>query len=273
MANQAQQPAQVSSVTPPAPLFSAPAIEPLDPVRAEVLAERAHRILDGGTPRPDSRYQRRELVLHVISAYEAQEAERLLRNAQALQQDYLLRQKLEKEWYFDDLRAQSELGGTADEFVYSYVLPVHSDLYERDFVDLPAEFLTLKRYGNLPGEGVADVQPLTRKDRLTARFVPLVGGQDGLLAGLFKDGLGGVYTWQRRGARVLLDRDPGLARVKDRFPSLELLLVLRRRKTDELPAPPLVQAAQDFDILARVLKLALKKVPEDKVDDNNATVQ
>lgn len=251
----------------------APLIEPLDPQRAALLAERCHRILDGGTPRPDSKYQRRELVLHAISAYQAQQGEVLYRNAQARQQDYLLRQKLEKEWYFDDLRAQAETGGTVDEFLYSFIVPVLTDdTTDRDYADLPEEFLTLKRYANLPGEGIHDVLPLSRKDRLGMPFVPLKGSQSNLLMGLFKGGIG-KYTWSRRSTRVLLDHEPGMTRPRERYGKVELLLVMRRRKTDELPDAPLLQAAQDFDILARMLKLALKVVPEDKIDDNNSTVQ
>jgi len=259
---------------PTTPVFTAPAIDPLDPQRAAVLAERLHRLLDGGTPRPDSKHQRRELLLHIVSAYAAQQGEVLYRNAQARQQDYLLRQKLEKEWYFDDLRVQSEVGGTVDEFLYSFIVPVHRDaVSDYDYVELPEEFLTLKRYANLPGEGVFDVLPLSRRDRREVQFVPLRGTQGSLLTGLFKNGLGGKYTWSRRLSRLLLDADPGCKRVKDRFEELEVLLVMRRRKTDELPEPALLQAAQDFDILARALKLALKVVPEDKVIDNNSTVQ
>jgi len=257
-----------------APGYVAPFVEPIAPARANVLAERLHRLLDGGTPRPDSKYQRRELLLHILSAYTAQQGEVLFRNAQALQQDYLLRQKMEKEWYFDDLRAQSELGGTVDEFIYPYVVPVLVDTTtDRDYADLPEEFLTLKRYGNLPGESIQDVQPLTRKDRLTMPFVPLRGSQESLLAGLFKGGLGGKLTWSRRSTRVFFDHDPGCPRASARFDQVELLLVMRRRKAGELPEPALLQAAQDFDILARAQKLALKVVPEDKINDNNAVAQ
>jgi hypothetical protein len=254
--------------------YVADPIPPLDPVRQATLAERAHRILDGGTPRPDSKYQRRELALHALSAYEAQQNEVQFRNAQALQNDFIARTKLEKEWYFDDLKIQSEFGSTAEEFIVPFISPVHTDkATDLDYCDLPQELLTLRRYERLPGDGVYDVLPLLRADRRRAPFLPLKGSQNSLVRDLFKNGLEGQYQFWRQGTRLLFDCDPGMVRPSKRWEQLEILCVIRRRETDELPAPALLQAAQDFDILARMLKLAMKVMPEDKVNDNNATVQ
>jgi len=258
----------------PVPLFVAEPVPSLDALRRDVLAERLHRILDGGTPRPDSKYQRRELALHIVSAYEAQQGEVQFRKAQALQTDFVTRTKLEKEWYFDDLKIQAEFGSTADEFITPFVTPIHTDATnERDYCELPEELLTLRRYERLPGDGVYDVRPLSRADRRRYPFAPLRASQDSLLRDLFANGLEGQYTFRREGTRVEIDCDPGMLRPAKRWKELEILCVIRRRETDTLPPPALLQAAQDFDILARASKLALKVQNEDKVNDNNAVVQ
>lgn len=263
-------------LAPAAPTYVAAPIPPLDPTRQAVLAERAHRILDGGTPRPDSKYDRRELLLHATSAYEAQQNEVQFRNAQALQNDFIARTKLEKEWYFDDLRIQAEYGSNAEDFIVPFILPVFTDpVTDFDYCELPPDLLTLRQYQRLPtdGSGVHDVLPLLRADRRRAPFMPLRGSQHSLVRDLFRGGLGGQYTFWRQGTRLLFDCDPGVLRTAKRWKSLEVLCVIRKRQTDELPEPALLQAAQDFDILARLLKLAQKLVPEDKINDNNATVQ
>lgn len=256
--------------------YVADPIPPLDPKRQAVLAERAHRILDGGTPRPDSKYQRRELALHALSAYEAQQNEVQFRNAQALQNDFIARTKLEKEWYFDDLKSQAEYGSNAEEFIVPFVLPVFTDPdTDFDYCELPPELLTLRQYQRLPtdGSGVHDVLPLSRADRRRALFMPLKGSQNSLVRDLFRGGLEGQYQFWRQGTRLLFDCDPGQLRTAKRWKALEVLCVIRRRQADEPPAPALLQAAQDLDILGRLLKLAQKLVPEDKINDNNATVQ
>lgn len=255
------------------PAYVAPPIPELPEARAKLLAEQSHRILDGGTPRPDSRYKRPELILLARQAHRAQQSDVNFRNAQALQADALLRDKQEKDWYFEDLRAQAEVGGTVDEFITSYIAPVHRDTQtERDYVDLPESFLNVRRYQNLPGEGVYDVLPLKRRDRLQVKFVPLRGSMDSSLLGLFASGMEGHYAFFRRGTRVYLENAPGTVPVSTRFQTLELLLVIRSRKTGELPPPALLADAQDYDIIQRILKLALKVVDEDKVNDNNAKV-
>ena len=257
--------------TQPPPAVEAPPIPLLDALRRDVLAERLHRQLDGGTPRPDSRYQRRELALHIVSAYEAQQGLVDFQNAGALQTYFLTSLKLEKERYYDALKFRAEAGGSRDQYIVSFITPVLTDaVTDRDYCQLPPDFVALRQYQKLPGDGVFDVLPLGRADRRRYPFAPLLGSQDSLVRDLFRGGLG-QYFFIRRGERLEIETESGYLRAAQRWPELDLRLVIRNLGADELPPPGLLQAAQDSDILTRALKLALKVGEEDKYNDDNAS--
>lgn len=242
--------------------------------RDTVLADQLELMLTGGNPSDDSPYDIRFVQLCVQESRIGLQNEIDQLNERIRQEDFVLRQKLEKDSYFDDLRARREDEASADRWIQAFRIKLLLDV-ERDeqYFLLPQAFVQLRRYQNLPGEeGVRDIEALRRTDRGKYPFVYVPNGIDVLSAGVYAGGLQGnwgFYYEQYNGEhRVYLIPPTRLsAKIPDDFP-LRGRVVVRESRLTSLPTAPLRRAASDWEILRRALDLALLRTKPDLTNDN-----
>ncbi|TGE29812.1 hypothetical protein [Hymenobacter metallicola] len=261
-----------------APVVPAPALPYAflgrpDAARDLILADQLHHWLVGGPPTADSPYTTRELRLWVQQARLWLDAEITRKNKEIEQADFVTRQKLERESFFDDVRAKSEFGETPERWMQTFILQVLTDPdTEEQYSELPEAFVNLRRYQNLPGEeGVYAVMAVKEVDRrhTEGTLVKLTPGQELLIDQTLPFGLFGRYGFRREGARIKYSRDRGMKPIA--AAKLLAKLILRDSRLTTLPEAPLIAAAHDFEILKLAQQFALKRKAEDKLNDNNST--
>ena len=234
--------------------------------RIDILAAQVHRILSGGTPTADSPYDRREIKLACEQALASIQGEIDRLNTERVYKDAVDRMAFDKARYFENMDAIYKYGGTGDDHIVTLTdWPVSYDAAQGlSYSLLPESYLNVKRYQNLPGEEqVRSVEPMLWGQRQKRRYIPLAAGQERLVAGLE-----GNFGFYRKGVRLYYYTPPGVA-MPDKVVKIEFTL---RPLADGLPSPGLLQAAQDDMVIAKVVPALVRKVAEDKVNDNNATL-
>lgn len=233
--------------------------------RLDILAAQVHRILAGGTPTADSPYDRREIKLVCEQVLVSLQGEITRLNTERLYKDAVDRVAFEKAQYFHDMEAIYKYGGTADDHLVTLEdWPVKTDANGYAYSLLPDSYVNIRRYQVLPGEEqVRAVEPMKRQDTFKRRYIPLANGQQALVSGLQ-----GNFGFYREGAKLLYYAPQGCA-----IPDLTVRIKFVLRPTrDTLPTPGLLQDAQDDMVIAKAVPLLMRKVAEDKVNDNNSTV-
>lgn len=281
----------MADTTPATPAFTADYTDFLsipDAKFLDVLADQLELQLNGGQATDDSPYAWPYCRLCVQQAFDVETAETETKNLALLQADYLTRKKDETESYFLDMKARTEFWETPERWIQTFPAPLLYDKErEEQYFLLPAVFVNLRRYQNLPAEdGVRDIVPRNRVARSKYRFAYVPSGANtfrSLPGGLL--GRWGFYREQTNG--ILLpavdERPPGTTsqhrvylvapRPGQRVPddvALNQVLVIRDNRTSGLPAPPLL-LVQAFNIQRRALETALLRTRSDKDADANPT--
>ena len=233
--------------------------------RLDILASQVHRILAGGNPTADSPYDRREIKLAIEQTIVSMQGEITRLNQERLYKDGIERVEFDRKQYFEDMDAIYKYGGTSDDHIVTLEdWPVTTDTNGYSYSLLPDSYVNLKRYQNLPGEEqIRAVEPMRRQDTFKRRYIPLSNGQQALV-----QGLQGNYGFYREGVRLYYYTPLGTA-IPDA--TLRIKFVLRPVR-NELPVPGLLVDAQDDMVIAKVVPMLMRKVAEDKINDNNATV-
>lgn len=240
-----------------------------DAARFDLLTARALRILTGGDPTADSPYDKREVRLTVEQYARSLQAAIDTANKDKQRQAYLENQAFLKSQYFEDLDALYKYGGTSEAFVRVFRnWPVLLDRTTGEkYLQLPDEFANKPRYTSLPGEEmIRSVEPVKLADRYHRRYVSLNSGQFQMLqrAGF---GLEGNYGAYREGDRVVLCNERGTAPTPDTAVNWTAVM---RPDRDGLLAAGVIADAQDTAIIAATVADLMRRVQEDKVNDNVA---
>lgn len=233
--------------------------------RLEILTWEVHRILVGGTPTADSPYAHQYIKLAVEQVLVSMQGEIDRLNTERLYKDAIDREAFAKAQFFHDMEAIYKYGGTSDDHIVTLEnWPVTTDANGYSYSLLPDSYVNIRRYQVLPGEEqVRAVEPMKRGDTFKRRYVPLANGQQHLVTGLQ-----GNYGFYREGGKLYYYAPAGQA-IPDKEVRIKFIL---RPSRFALPEPGLLQDAQDDMAIAKVVPMLMRKVAEDKVNDNNSTV-
>jgi hypothetical protein len=237
--------------------------------RFDLLTAQALRILTGGDPTADSPYDKREVRLSIEQHAKSLQAAIDTANTDRTRAAYIENQAFLKSEYFSDLDALHKFGGTSEAFIRTFRnWPVLTDADTGEkYLQLPDEFAKKPRYTNLPGEeSVRNVEPVKLMDRYKRRYVMLAAGQYTLL---LRGGIGlqGNYGVERHGDRLILCAEHGQAPTPDTTVNWE---AVDRPLRDGLLAPGVIADAQDTAIIAATVADLMRRVQEDKINDNVA---
>lgn len=234
----------------------------------DVLAEQLHLMLSNGDPSDDSSYDLRELNLILRQADTQRNNAIRAINADKKRSAQIEQLKLDKESYFEDMKAYYEQGGTSEPFIVAFpdvALLLDGGRGQYYFI-LPDAFLAVGRYQNLPSEQHVLVEAMLYKERFLRQFIPLTGNQNMQAMGLWPGGLQGNTGYQREGKRVYLYPDPG-TNVVDK--KVLVKVVIRPPGSVLLSDPgylPVVGAVETLSIAAEIIQ---HRGLQDKRNDGN----
>jgi hypothetical protein len=261
-------------LTPPLPLntagFDAPTSTPFtDETYFPIMAEDLCRLAAGGDPSDDDELDPRQAELICRNAADALNAKITSTNANIRRQAFLEQLKLDKESYFEDLKAYYEQGGTSEPYIVAF--PNTPVIFDKDreqwFIPLPAKFVDLPRYVNLPREQQATVECMRVRDRTKRRYIPMNATDAKYFMSNHSAGFQGNIGTNREGAILWLVMPPN-----EEAPDEKVLLkvVIRSREQTLAPEPGYLFAASYVETLSMALQMWQGRGAQDNINDANA---
>ena len=233
----------------------------------------AHRSVAGGEVSDDHYLQTRE-VRSVMEKIVAALQEDMRRKNLEIDLNYYLKQReLDIADRLDALKLFYDFGGSADDFIQEFILPVLTDnVRGMKYIELPEAFINVRKWQRLPGdEGIKDVLPLRYADRQKFDFIPMAAGQDSLCMGTFENGLGskiGFYRMQARGYFITERGYPELALEK-----VIARLVIRDSDNSKMPPAPTYAYVLEAAAIAGTVNFFQRRAEEDNRNDNSSATR
>jgi len=260
-------------LTPPDKLntatYGAPTSTPLtDDNFFSMMAEDLCRMAAGGDPSDDDELDERQAELLCRTQFDFLMAKVTSSNANLRRAAFAEQLKLDKEGYFEDMKAYYEQGGTSEPFLVTFPnTPVQLDAdREQYYIDLPKQFVNLPRYKNLPREQQAIVECMKVVDRTKRSYVPMTMSQARSFMGNHPAGFQGDIGTSREGAKLWLVMPPN-----EDAPDKKVLLkvVIRSRDEQLLPEPGYLFAPSYVETLSLAWAAWNGRGKQDNINDAN----
>ncbi len=234
-----------------------------------ILAEDLCRLAAGGDPSDDDELDPRAAELLCRTTWDALNAKITSVNADKRRMAFAEQLKLDKEGYFEDMKAYYEQGGTSEPFLVAFPdTPVTFDsAREQWYLTLPAQFVNLPRYKNLPREQQAIVECMRVRDRTARRYIPMSAGMAASFMGNHAAGFQGNIGTTREGARLWLVLPPNQDAPDEK---VLLKVVIRTRDEQMLPDPGYLFAASYAETLGMAWETWRRRGQQDNINDANA---